>query len=94
LLVQGSSIGENCVVGPASTVDASVLFDGASVGSGVRLLRSIVGTNTRIGADCVLVDTVVGDGAVIGTGNELCAGARVSGDVSLADRAIRFSPGD
>lgn len=53
-LEHGATIGPNCYlsdeckIGHASVVTDSLLFEGAEVGSGVRLLKSIVGGETSI----------------------------------------------
>jgi mannose-1-phosphate guanylyltransferase len=68
VLLDGASVGER------STVRASIIGAGVSIGDGCH-----------IGADVVL-----GDGVKVGSGNVLAAGVRIFPGVELPDGAIRF----
>jgi mannose-1-phosphate guanylyltransferase len=68
-----------------------VLFDGARIGPGAAVVRSVIGADAVVGEGSVVEDAVIGDRAVLGAGIELRAGARVWPDVHLPDGAIRFS---
>lgn len=90
VLATGTTVGRGCTVGPGAVLDATVLFDGARVGAGARLRRSIVGRDAHIDVDCELTDVVVGDGAHVGAGNQLHDGARVWTGATLPDGAVRL----
>ena len=90
-LTGGTAVGAGARVGTGATVDASVLFDGAEVGSGARLRRSVVGRDAYVGAGTVLDEVVLADGARVGAGNELLPGVRVWPGVEIPDGAVRFS---
>jgi mannose-1-phosphate guanylyltransferase len=68
-----------------------VLFDGAVVGTGSVVRRSVLGFNAVIGAGTVVEDAVIGDRARIGSGVELRNGVRVWPDAVLPDGSVRFS---
>jgi mannose-1-phosphate guanylyltransferase len=72
-------------------VESSVVFDGAEVGEGAVVTRSILGVGAVVGAGCVLTDVVLGDGVRLGERNELRDGARVFPGVILPDAGVRFS---
>ena len=91
VLSGGTTVGADGHVDAGAVVEASVLFDGASVGAGAVLRRSVLGRGARVGAETVLDGVVVGDGAEVGAGNELLTGVRVWPEVRIPDRAVRFS---
>ena len=70
---------------------ASVVFDGARVGAGAVVERSVIGADAVIGEGTVVRDAVIGDGARVGARNELINGVRVWTGAVLADCAVRFS---
>ncbi|PKK12637.1 NDP-sugar synthase [Thermomonospora sp. CIF 1] len=87
----GTTVGEGVRIGEKAEVESSVLFSGAVVESGARVVRSVIGRGARISSGAVLVDVVIGDGASIGPGNELLNGLRVWPGVELPPMAVRFS---
>jgi mannose-1-phosphate guanylyltransferase len=87
----GSTIGQDCTVGPGAVVEGSVVLPGASIGAGATVRGSIIGAGASVGPGSVLSGAVVGDGAQIGAGNELLDGVRVFPGHTLADGAVRFS---
>jgi mannose-1-phosphate guanylyltransferase len=68
-----------------------VLHDGATVGAGAYVRKSLVGAGARIGRRSVLHGSVIGDGAHVGAHNELRNGTRVWCEAVLPDRTVRFS---
>jgi mannose-1-phosphate guanylyltransferase len=87
----GTTIGQDCTVGPGAVVEGSVVLPGASIGAGATVRGSIIGAGASVGPGSVLAGAVVGDGAQIGAGNELLDGVRVFPGHTLADGAVRFS---
>jgi mannose-1-phosphate guanylyltransferase len=87
----GSTIGRRARVAANAVVQASVVFDDAVIGAGAVVRGSVIGRGASIGAGTVVESAVIGDAASIGAGNELLAGLRVFPEVSLPDRAVRFS---
>ncbi|MFJ6675368.1 sugar phosphate nucleotidyltransferase [Actinosynnema sp. NPDC091369] len=87
----GATIGTNCTVAAGAVVDGSVLFDGAVVGEGARVERSVLGANSLVQAGAVVSDAVIGDNAVVGARCELINGARVWPGVVLPEGGVRFS---
>ena len=87
----GSTIGAGARIGAGSSVHGSVVGADAVIAADVVITDSIVGRGAVIGAGTVLDGVVVGDGAKVGERNELRSGARVSCDVEIPDRSVRFS---
>ncbi|MFD0199624.1 MULTISPECIES: nucleotidyltransferase family protein [Saccharothrix] len=87
----GATVGTNCTVAAGAVVDGSVLFDGAVVGEGARVERSVLGANSLVQAGAVVSDAVIGDNAVVGARCELINGARVWPGVVLPEGGVRFS---
>jgi mannose-1-phosphate guanylyltransferase len=87
----GTTVGTRCRVAAGAEVDASVLFDGASVASGAVVRRSVLGFDAVVGPGAVLEDCVIGDRAVLGADVELRAGARVWPEVHIPAGGVRFS---
>ena len=69
-----------------------MLFDGAVVEDGARLVYAVIGAGARVGEGAVVHDTVVGDRAVVGAGCELRRGMRIWPEVVLPPHGVRFSP--
>ena len=87
----GSTLGRGCFVGTESLIDASVLFDHASIGKQVTVRRSIIGAGAVVKDRAVLEDVVIGDHAVVGERVELRRGARVWPHIELPECSVRFS---
>jgi len=54
-----SVVGENCVIEEGASVAHSILWDGATVGGGTKLERTIVGAGTSIASNGLVYDAVV-----------------------------------
>ena len=67
------------------------MFDGAKIGAGAVIERSIIASGATIGPRCVIRDAVIGEGADVGARCELISGARVWPGVSIPDGGVRFS---
>jgi len=87
----GSVVDADATVSAGARITSSIVMPGATVGGGCVVESSVVGRGAVIDAGCVVVDSIVGDGARVGAGNELRSGARVWPDVTLPERAVRFS---
>jgi mannose-1-phosphate guanylyltransferase len=87
----GTTIGRGATVGGGAVVSGSVVFDGATIAAGAVVRGSVIGRGAHVGEGCVIESAVIGDGVTLGAGNELLAGVRVFPDVTLPDRAVRFS---
>jgi mannose-1-phosphate guanylyltransferase len=86
-----SVLGAGVTIGSGTTVDGSVVLDGATIGDFTRVTRSIVGPGAWIGDHCHIEETaMVGQRARLGSGNTLTAGVRIFPDVDLPDGAIAF----
>ncbi len=90
-LGNGTTVGAGARVGPGAVVDATVLFDGASVGARAQVTGSVIGRDAIIGEGVVLDGVVIGDGARVEPGNELRDGLRVFPGAVLAAGSVRFS---
>ena len=78
-------------VGAHTTVERSVVLEGATIGSGCTLDGCIVGPGVTIGDGCHVDGlSVLGEGVTLGAGNIVSNGARIFPGVSLPDGAIRF----
>lgn len=87
----GSTIGAGATVAAGARVDGTVVFDGARIGAGTQITRSVIGARAQVGQGAVISDAVIGDGARIGARCELIAGARVWPNVVIPDGGVRFS---
>jgi mannose-1-phosphate guanylyltransferase len=84
-------LGAGVTLGPGAHVDSSVLLDGACIGRGSRISRSIVGPGAQVGAHCQIDgETVLGAGVKLGAHNALTAGIRIFPGVELPDSAVAF----
>ena len=84
-------LGEGVQVGEGSTIERSVVLNGAEIGPHCRLEDCIVGAGTRIGAGTIVSGgAVLGEGVTVGARNVLTAGMRVFPQTELPDGAITF----
>jgi mannose-1-phosphate guanylyltransferase len=78
-------------VGAHTTVERSVVLEGATIGSDCTLDGCIVGPGVTIGDGCHVDGlSVLGEGVTLGAGNIVSNGARIFPGVSLPDGALRF----
>jgi mannose-1-phosphate guanylyltransferase len=94
---EGAKIGGRVVlekgvtIGAHTTVENSVVMQGAEVGRNCTLSGCIVGGGVRIGDDCHVDGmSVLGEGVTIGSGNMISMGARLFPGVTLPDGALQF----
>jgi mannose-1-phosphate guanylyltransferase len=69
-------VNERARIGPDAEVDDSVLLAGAVIGTGARVLGSIIAPDAEVGSDAIVVGSVVGEGATVPAGLTI-EGARV-----------------
>jgi mannose-1-phosphate guanylyltransferase len=78
-------------VGEGTSIERSVVLQGAEIGSHCVLRGCIVGAGARIGDHCHVEGlAVLGEGVTLGSDNVLTHGARIFPGVSLPEGAIRF----
>jgi mannose-1-phosphate guanylyltransferase len=84
-------LGEGVVVGEGTTIERSVVLNGARVGAGCTLKDCIVAAGARIG-DRVTVSggAVLGEGVTVGADNVLGHGVRVHPQTTIAAGTIAF----
>jgi mannose-1-phosphate guanylyltransferase len=84
-------LGEDVSIGADSTVERSVILNGAQIGEGCTLRDCIVAAGCRVGARTQITGgAVLGEGVTIGADNVITHGARIFPGVDLPDGAIRF----
>jgi mannose-1-phosphate guanylyltransferase len=84
-------LAEDVSIGAGSSVERSVILNGAEIGEGCTLRDCIVAAGCRIGARTQITGGVVlGEGVTIGADNVIARGARIFPGVALPDGAIKF----
>jgi mannose-1-phosphate guanylyltransferase len=84
-------LAEDVAVGPACTVERSVVLNGSDNGEGCALRDCIVAAGCRVGARTKITGgAVIGEGVTIGADNMITHGARIFPGVVLPDGAIEF----
>jgi mannose-1-phosphate guanylyltransferase len=84
-------LGEGVTVGEGTTIERSVVFNGAEIGPRCVLRDCIVAGGARIGEGCTVSGgAVLGEGVTIGARNVLTRGVRVFPQTDLPDGAITF----
>jgi mannose-1-phosphate guanylyltransferase len=84
-------LGEGVSVGEGTTIERSVVLNGAEVGARCVLRDCIVAAGVRIGdGSTVSGGAVLGEGVTVGAGNVLTRGVRVFPQTDLPDGAITF----
>lgn len=71
-LIQGSTLGTNCSVGPNSTIRTSYVFNDVRIGAHCNIEECIIGDGVVIGDD-----VTVGKGALIGNGVKIGNGVTI-----------------
>lgn len=84
-------LGEGVHVGEGSTIERSVVLNGAQIGRSCVLRDCIVAAGVRIGdGSTVSGGAVLGEGVTVGARNVLTRGVRVFPQTNLPDGAITF----
>jgi mannose-1-phosphate guanylyltransferase len=84
-------LGEGVSVGEGTSIERSVVLNGAQIGPQCVLRDCIVAAGVRIGAgSTVSGGAVLGEGVTVGAGNVLTHGVRVFPQTDLPDGAITF----
>ncbi len=84
-------LGEGVSVGEGSTIERSVVLNGAQIGRSCVLRDCIVAAGVRIGdGSTVSGGAVLGEGVTVGARNVLTRGVRVFPQTNLPDGAITF----
>jgi mannose-1-phosphate guanylyltransferase len=81
----------NVSVGAGTTIERSVVLQGAEIGENCTLHGCIVGGGVRIGDGCVVEGlSVIGEGVTVGAGNVIANGARLFPGLELPDNSLAF----
>ncbi|MFN8204927.1 MAG: NDP-sugar synthase [Solirubrobacteraceae bacterium] len=84
-------LGDGVRIGADTTVERSVVLQGAEVGERCVLRDCIVAAGARVGAGThVTGGAVLGEGATIGADNVVTRGVRISPGVEIPDGGLRF----
>jgi mannose-1-phosphate guanylyltransferase len=84
-------LGEGVSVGEGTTIERSVVLNGAEIGPGCVLRDCIVAAGVHIGeGSTVSGGAVLGEGVTVGARNVLTRGVRVFPQTDLPDGAITF----
>jgi mannose-1-phosphate guanylyltransferase len=85
-------LGEGVAIGAGSTVEHSVIMNGAEIGTGCTLRDCIVAAGCRVGEGTQITGgAVLGEGVTVGARNIVTRGARIFPGVTLPDGALKFS---
>ena len=84
-------LGDGVTVGEGTTVERSVVLNGADIGPGCTLRDCIVAAGVRIGSGTLISGgAVLGEGVTVGADNMVTRGARIFPGVTLPDGALKF----
>ena len=84
-------LAQDVSVGAGTSIERSVVMNGAQIGEGCVLRDCILAAGTRIGARTQITGgAVLGEGVTVGADNVITRGARIFPGVTLPDGAINF----
>ncbi len=84
-------LGQDVSIGVGSTVERSVILNGARIGEGCTLRDCIVAAGCRVGDGTQIVGgAVLGEGVTVGPENTIAHGARIFPGVNLPAGALKF----
>jgi mannose-1-phosphate guanylyltransferase len=84
-------LAEDVSIGAGTTVERTVILNGAEIGEGCVLRDCIVAAGCRVGARTQITGgAVLGEGVTVGADNVITSGARIFPGVALPDGAIKF----
>ncbi len=93
----GAQIGGRAVlqrgvtVGARSTVEGSVVLEGAEIGAGCVIRDAVIGAGARVGDNThVEGHAMLGEGVRVGADNQITNGARLFPGVAIPDGGLRF----
>ncbi|EXJ94713.1 hypothetical protein A1O1_03110 [Capronia coronata CBS 617.96] len=70
--IKSTVVGQRCHIGKGTVLDGAYVWDDATIGNNVKILRAIVGNEAFIGDDCI-----IGEGALISYGVKIAPGTTV-----------------
>jgi NDP-sugar pyrophosphorylase family protein len=73
-----ASIGRDCHILPAATVERSAIWDRCLIEAGARISGSILGYNCYIAAHAIVEGALLGDGVIIRPGAHIPHGSRIA----------------
>ena len=98
--IQKSVIGQRCHVGRNSYIESAFVWDDATVGSNVKILRAIIGGEAFVGDNSIIGEgALISFGVRIAPGTKVPAGARITrvqqvdNDVKQSERLVGGSEG-
>jgi mannose-1-phosphate guanylyltransferase len=84
-------IGDDCVVGPKTTIEDAIMWKGITIGSRAVIRHCVVGNGSAIGDDvCLTNGAVVADGCVVGAGNRLEGPVKILPNRTIEANTIMF----
>jgi mannose-1-phosphate guanylyltransferase len=84
-------LGHDVSIGAGSTVERTVIMNGAEIGADCTLRDCIIAAGCRVGPGTQITGgAVLGEGVTVGADNVIAHGARIFPGVSLPDGALRF----
>jgi mannose-1-phosphate guanylyltransferase len=84
-------LGQDVSVGAGTSIERSVVMNGAQIGEGCVLRDCILAAGARIGPRTQITGgAVLGEGVTVGADNVITRGARIFPGVNLPDGAINF----
>jgi mannose-1-phosphate guanylyltransferase len=84
-------LAEDVSIGAGTTVERSVILEGAQIGEDCELRDCIVAAGCRVGAGTRITGgAVLGEGVSVGADNVIARGARIFPGVALPEHAIEF----
>jgi mannose-1-phosphate guanylyltransferase len=84
-------LAQDTSVGSGTTIERSVVLNGAEIGRNCTLRDCIVSAGCRVGTHTHITDgAVLGEGVTVGANNVISHGMRIFPNVTLPDGAIKF----
>ncbi len=84
-------LGSGVTVGGGTTIERSVVLQGAEIGRGCHLRDCIIAAGARVGDGChVTGGAVLGEGVTIGADNVVTRGLRIFPGVTIPDGGLKF----
>jgi mannose-1-phosphate guanylyltransferase len=90
-IMPNTVVGSNCKIASGTSISASIIFDGCSIGKDCIIRNSIIAGNVKVGNNVKIEgNSIIGDNSAVAANNVLKNGIRINVDCAVSEGQISF----